>query len=106
MEGKNYFKTIIGAAAIVILAGTVGYYIYNDIAVTSLESEDMEEKERETVNIGGLELEVEEGANPVVREISIPIEDTADTKDFEEPDLNRPIIFPDIFPEDTRLSIS
>ena len=106
MEGKNYFKTIIGAAAIVILAGTVGYYIYNDIAVTSLESEDMEEKERETVNIGGLELEVEEGANPVVREISIPIEDTADTKDFEVPNLNRPIMFPDIFPEEARLAIT
>ena len=106
MKEKNYSKTIIGAVAVIILAGTIGFFIYNDIAVTSLESEGTEEKDRERITVGGLEFEVEEGSKPLVKEIPIPIEDVSDAKDPGVPDLNRPIIFSDIFPEETRLAIT
>ena len=99
-------KPFLGVVLVVILAGTVGYYIYSDIVATSGKSEGIQEKEREVVSIGGLDIEVEDGSSPLIEEIPIPIEDATDTKNFEIPDLNRPIVFPDFFPEEARGTVT
>ena len=97
-------RSILGIIFVVILAGVVGYYIYNDIITASDKSEDIDKKDREIVTIGGLDIEIDDGSNPLIEGISII--DTADTKDFEVPDLNRSIVFLDSFPEEARDSVT
>ena len=97
-------RSILGIIFVVIVAGMVGYYIYNDIITASDKSEDIDKKDREIVTIGGLDIEIDDGSNPLIEGISII--DTADTKDFEVPDLNRPVVFLDSFPEEARDSVT
>lgn len=98
---KVLSKSFLGIVLVIILAGVVGYYIYNDITATPDTSEGTEGKDREIVSIGGLDIEVEDGSNPVIKDI--PIENSVD---IEAPDLNRSVVFPDFFPEETRNAIT
>ncbi|MCH7677886.1 hypothetical protein IID10_00800, partial [candidate division KSB1 bacterium] len=48
---KVLSKSFLGVILGVILAGTIGYYIYNDIAITSDDSEDIVKNDKEIVTI-------------------------------------------------------
>ncbi len=84
-------QIITGALVFFILVGSFGYFLYNDF----LSSRTAEVPNNELVNVGGIFVTPEEAKHITVEQIPI-------TSSIQVPDLTRPLVFSDSFPQAAR----